>query len=168
MIQNREIKSEIFQQIKVFFADVDGTLTDACVYYSANGEEMKKFNHRDGRGNYLLRCKGIKFGMITGEDSQIVIRRSEKLKSDYCFVGVDDKYSFIKNFCIKEKISLKEVAYIGDDTNDLEIMQHIGLAFAVNDAFQDVKDTAHFICSKRGGDGAFREAVDHFLSELNK
>lgn len=163
MISNKEVDKEIFRGIKIFFADVDGTLTDGCTYYSAAGEEMKKFNHKDGRGSFLLRKRNIKFGIITGEKTKIVEKRAEKLHADYCFLGIDDKLSLIMTFCKKENLSLEEVAFIGDDTNDIEIIKHVGLSFAVNDAMPDVKNSTNYICSRRGGDAAFREAVDFIL-----
>ncbi|MBC8146801.1 MAG: acylneuraminate cytidylyltransferase, partial [Bacteroidetes bacterium] len=83
------------RKIKIFFSDVDGTLTDGCTYYSKDGEELKKFSHRDGRGVYLLREENIKFGIITGENTSIVKMRAKKLKADYCFVGITDKRRFV-------------------------------------------------------------------------
>ena len=163
MISNKVVTRKIFNGIKVFFSDVDGTLTDGCTYYSAIGEEMKKFNHKDGRGSLLLKHISIKFGIITGENTKIVEKRAEKLQADYCFIGIDDKLSFIMNFCIKEKLSLDEVAYIGDDTNDLEIINRVGISFAVNDAIHEIKKAANYICSRKGGDAAFREAVDFLI-----
>jgi YrbI family 3-deoxy-D-manno-octulosonate 8-phosphate phosphatase len=168
MISNRRIDNGIISGIKVFFADVDGTLTDGCTYYSAKGEELKKFNHKDGRGNYLLRKNNIKFGIITGEDTDIVLRRSEKINADFCFLGVGDKLSLLKSFCSEYNILLEEIAFIGDDTNDLEIIKNVGLSFAVNDAMPEVKENAHLLCSRKGGDGAFREAVDYILKSSNK
>lgn len=164
MISNREVSPQIIKGIKVFFADVDGTLTDGCTYYSGNGEEMKKFNHKDGRGNYLLKQHNLRFGLITGEDTQIVEKRAEKLNADYCFLGIENKFGFLKEFCKQENLSFSELAYIGDDTNDLEIIKHVGISFAVNDAIDEVKKVANFVCQKNGGHGAFREAVDFLLA----
>ena len=167
MISNKKIKYQNLPRIKVFFSDVDGTLTDGCTYYSEHGEEMKKFNHKDGRGTYLLRQLGIKFGIITGENSKIVESRAKKIKANYCFLGVDDKLNFFKSFCEKEKLSLMEIAFIGDDTNDLDIIKNVGLSFAVNDSVPLIKKAVHFICERNGGDGAFREAAD-FLIDIEK
>lgn len=164
MISIKEINKEHFSRIKIFFSDVDGTLTDGCTYYSSSGEEMKKFNHKDGRGNYLLRQNNIQFGIITGENSEIVKRRAEKVKADFCFIGVEDKLAFIKDFCHKEKVSINEIAFIGDDTNDLEIMNEVGLSFAVSDAMPEIVASANYFCSRKGGCGAFREAVDFVIS----
>lgn len=164
MISNNKINTKIISGIKVFFADVDGTLTDGCTYYSANGEELKKFNHKDGRGNFLLRRNNIKFGIITGENTKIVLRRAEKLNADYCYVGVENKLKLLSSFCTENGLSLDEIAFIGDDTNDMDLIKNVGLSFAVNDAMPLVKDSVHYICSRKGGDGAFREAVDFILN----
>lgn len=165
MKSNKEVPSQIFNGIKFFFADVDGTLTDGNTYYSENGEEMKRFNHKDGRGNFLLRQHRIGFGIITGENTKIVKKRAEKLNADFCFLGIDDKLSFLKAFCVKNRISMNEVAYIGDDTNDLEIIKHVGLSFAVKDSMPVILKTAHYVCERKGGDGAFREAVDFVIKK---
>lgn len=168
MISNKEVSPDIICGIKIFFTDVDGTLTDGCTYYSANGEEMKKFNHKDGRGNYLLGQQNIKFGIITGENTKIVEKRAQKLSADYCFLGIEDKLRFLQSFCKDENLSLKEIAYIGDDTNDLDIIRNVGLSFAVNDSMPDVKENTNYVCSRKGGDGAFREAVDYFLERRSQ
>jgi YrbI family 3-deoxy-D-manno-octulosonate 8-phosphate phosphatase len=165
MISNKKISQEIIADIKVFFADIDGTLTDGCTYYSAKGEELKKFNHKDGRGNYLLRNNNIKFGIITGENTEIVSRRAEKLNADYCFMGVSNKLKLLESFCSEHGLSLNEIAFIGDDTNDLDIIKNVGLSFAVSDSMPSVKKFANYICERRGGDGAFREAVDFIIKQ---
>lgn len=156
-----------FTNIRLLLTDVDGTLTDGCTYYSARGEELKKFNHRDGRGVFLLRSKKIDFGIITGENSEIVLRRAEKLDADYCFTGVEDKLSFVIENLTK-KYNLDEIAFIGDDTNDLALLKNVGVSFAVNDAMTEVKNEVDYICTKKGGEGAFREAVEFLLNGLTK
>ncbi len=166
MILNRKVSPHTLKGIKIFFSDVDGTLTDGCTYYSANGEEMKKFNHKDGRGNFLLRQNSIKFGIITGENTKIVEQRAKKLNANYCYLGVDNKFELIKSLCQSENISLNEIAFIGDDTNDLDLMKSVGISFAVNDAMPEVVNIAHVVCKRKGGDGAFREAVDYLIRAL--
>lgn len=163
MISNKEVSDEIINGIKVFFTDVDGTLTDGCTYYSENGEEMKKFNHKDGRGNFLLRQNKIKFGIITGENTKIVEKRAEKLEADYCYLGIDDKLKHLLFFCKEYGLTMDEIAYIGDDTNDLDIIKNVGLSFAVKDSMPEILNTVNYICERNGGSGAFREAVDFLL-----
>lgn len=151
--------------VKLFLSDVDGTLTDGNTYYSEKGEELKCFNHKDGRGVHLLKEAGIKFGLITGEKSLIVIARAKKLKADYCFVGIDNKIEVIKRLLDELKINSSDLAYIGDDTNDLEAILFAGFSFAPADSHKEVLDAAKIICKRNGGDGAFREAVDFILNK---
>ncbi|MFA6838406.1 MAG: HAD family hydrolase [Dysgonamonadaceae bacterium] len=155
--------------IRLFLTDVDGVLTDGGMYYSENGDEMKKFNTRDGMGIRLLREAGIKTGIITSENTQIVERRAEKLKVDYVYQGRRDggKLQSAKEICEKEGISLKEVAYIGDDVNCLELLQNVGLAACPSDAMTKIKAIPGiYILSKKGGEGAMREFADIILSDL--
>jgi YrbI family 3-deoxy-D-manno-octulosonate 8-phosphate phosphatase len=158
------IKKTKYSMVKLFLSDVDGTLTDGNTYYSEKGEELKRFNHKDGRGVHLLKKAGIKFGIITGENSSIVLARAKKLNADYCFVGIENKIQVIKNLLDDLKINSNDLAYIGDDTNDLEAIIFAGLSFAPADSHQEVLDAARIICKKNGGNGAFREAVDFILS----
>jgi len=155
-----------FNTIKVFFSDVDGTLTDGFTYYSPSGEELKRFNHKDGAGSRLLREQGIRFGIITTENSPIVQRRAEKLKADFCFIGIENKLEKLKEILQEEGLTFSNLAYIGDDVNDLEIIRAAGVSFAVNDAVDIVKNSATFKCERNGGFGAFREAVDYILKQI--
>jgi N-acylneuraminate cytidylyltransferase len=152
--------------IKLFFSDVDGTLTDGGMYYSANGEELKKFNAQDGKGFELLRNAGIKVGIITSELTEIVQRRAQKLKLNYVYQGVsgEQKLKKIEEICKKEGITLQEVAYIGDDVNCKELLKSVGLAACPSNAVSEIKNIPNIIkLSKRGGCGAVREFVDLIL-----
>jgi YrbI family 3-deoxy-D-manno-octulosonate 8-phosphate phosphatase len=159
------IKNTKYYMVKLFLSDVDGTLTDGNTYYSEKGEELKRFNHKDGRGVHLLKKAGIKFGIITGENSSIVLARAKKLNADYCFVGIENKIEVIKKLLDDLKINSNDLAYIGDDTNDLDAILFAGLSFAPADSHQEVLDAARIICKRNGGNGAFREAVDFILSK---
>lgn len=151
--------------INLFLTDVDGVLTDAGMYYSEKGDELKKFNTRDGMAFELLRNAGIKTGIITSENTKIVEKRAKKLNVDYLFQGAKDKLSIIKNICIKENISLNEVAYIGDDVNDEEVLRNVGFPACPQNANKKVKDIYNIkILKTNGGNGAFREAVDFLLT----
>jgi YrbI family 3-deoxy-D-manno-octulosonate 8-phosphate phosphatase len=152
------------KRIKWVFTDVDGTLTDGRVYYSADGESLKSFSLRDGTGFFLLRKVGIKIGIITGEDSMIVKRRADKLKVDSLLMNAVPKVDTLSNFIRDKHISFDEIAYVGDDLNDVKLMQLCGISFAVNDASAIVKSNADIVCSTDGGNGAFREAVEMLLS----
>lgn len=151
-------------RIKWLFADVDGTLTDGKVYYGHDGEVLKSFSMRDGTGFFLLREVGIGAGLITGENSAIVKSRAEKLKLAHCLLGVSNKVSRLEEFLESNSLSWDEIAYIGDDLNDVKALSSAGLGFAVGDACQLAKEAADIVCSKPGGGGAFREAVEYLLS----
>jgi 3-deoxy-D-manno-octulosonate 8-phosphate phosphatase (KDO 8-P phosphatase) len=150
--------------IKLFISDVDGVMTDGGMYYCENGTELKKFHVHDGMGMMLLREKKVKTGIITREDTVIIDKRAEKLKIDYVCKGATDKLSLAKDICAKEHISLKDVAYIGDDVNDIELLQHVGLAACPQNAVHKVKKLPGImILTKNGGDGAVREFIDYIL-----
>jgi N-acylneuraminate cytidylyltransferase len=153
-------------RIKLFLSDVDGTLTDAGMYYSDSGEEFKKFNTHDGKGFELLRKAGIKTGMITSENTKIVENRAKKLKVDYLYQGLEHKgkLDIAKKICEKENISLEEVAYIGDDINCHELLQSVGLAACPANALEEIKNIPNIIkLSKIGGDGAVREFIEKII-----
>lgn len=161
-ISNDELKTRA-KRIKYFFTDVDGTLTDGCVYYSSKGELLKKFSLRDGSGFFLLRQAGVKTGIITGEDTPIVERRAEKLKVDKLIMNAVPKVETLENFLVKEGLTYEDIAYIGDSINDIKLMSKVGLSFAVNDADELTKENACIVCNKNGGYGAFMEAAKILL-----
>lgn len=154
------------KKIKLFLTDVDGVLTDGGMYYSEKGDELKKFNTRDGMAFQMLREAGIKTGIITSEDTSIVSNRAKKLKVDYLCQGKRDggKLSAAEEICQKEGISLKEVAYIGDDINCFDILSSVGLAACPADACDKIKSIPGIIVlTRNGGAGCVREAVDTFF-----
>lgn len=156
--------------IKLFLSDVDGTLTDAGMYYGENGNELKKFNTRDGKGFELLHRAGIKTGIITSENTKIVENRAKKLKVDFLCQGIEHngKLEVVKKICQNENILLSEVAYIGDDINCKELLQSVGLAACPLDAIQEIKDILNIIIlSKKGGDGAVREFAEYVLGNYH-
>lgn len=156
--------------IKLFLSDVDGTLTDAGMYYGENGEEFKKFNTHDGKGFELLKKAGIKTGIITSENTNIVANRAKKLKVDYLYQGLEHKgkLDIVKEICQKENISLNEVAYIGDDINCKELLQSVGLAACPANAVDEIKNIPNIIkLSKKGGDGAVREFVEEIIGAID-
>lgn len=159
-------KSKDFKKIKLFIADVDGTLTDAGMYYSENGDEFKKFNTKDGLGIRLLREAGIKTGFITSENTKIVENRASKLKVDYLYQGKinEGKLAIAKEICDKERISLEEVAYIGDDVNCIELLNAVGFAACPADAHEKVKAIPNIhVMNISGGAGCVREWIDLIL-----
>jgi YrbI family 3-deoxy-D-manno-octulosonate 8-phosphate phosphatase len=165
---NFEELSKKAAQISYFFSDVDGTLTDGTVLYSAQGEYLKRFSFRDGTGFYLLQKMGITGGVITRENSEIVSRRVEKLQLKYCFLGVQDKLEFLEVFLQSQNCTLANLAYIGDDLNDLNVLSNCGLSFCPNDAVDTIKNRVDLICKSNGGFGAFRDAVEHLIYLKNE
>ncbi|MFH2031608.1 MAG: HAD-IIIA family hydrolase [Bacteroidota bacterium] len=150
-------------QIKLVITDVDGVLTDGGLYYTSDGLFMKRFNVKDGMGVVLLKQAGILCGIISSDDSEIIKVRAEKLKMDFAFTGVLNKKEIMLELCAKENINPSEAAFIGDDVNDLEIISSVGLSAAPSDAIDKVKNLVDYICTKNGGQGAFREFADLIL-----
>lgn len=165
-ISNEELRARA-RKIKYFFTDVDGTLTDGCVYYSHEGELLKKFSLRDGTGFFLLHQVGIKTGIITGEDSPIVQRRAEKLKVDKLIMNAVPKVEKLEVFLKDEKLDFENVAYIGDSINDVKLLQSAGISFAVGDADEFTRKNAMVLCENQGGKGAFLEAAFMLTSLLD-
>lgn len=149
--------------IKLFVTDCDGCLTDNGMYYSENGDELKKFSTLDGLGFGLLHGAGIASAIITGEDTQLVKRRAEKLKIQHLHMGIKDKLPVLKEIINELGITLDEVAYVGDDINDIEVMKHVGLSFSVPNARIEAKQVADIVVSTKGGEGAVREAIEYVL-----
>lgn len=154
------------RRVRLLLTDCDGVLTDATVYYSAHGEEMKRFSLRDGMGVERLRRAGIETAILTGEVSAAVQRRSEKLKLPWLFEGVADKLLALPRVLKTMGVTAEEIAYIGDDVNDVELMTHLaalGLVGAPADAEDEALRHAHYQCRRAGGLGAFREFADWIL-----
>lgn len=150
--------------IKLFASDVDGTLTDGCMYYADDGTELKKFNFRDGMGFQLLREHGIKTAIITSETTPIVQKRADKLHVDYLAMGCKNKLEYMQKLCSDIGINLTNVAYIGDDINDMELLNSVGLAACPMDAVDAIKSLAKIhILGHNGGNGAVREFIDGIL-----
>lgn len=163
--KKKSSKNLKLDSIKLVVTDCDGVLTDGGMYYTEKGDELKKFNTKDGMGLQRLKEAGIKRGIITGEDTQIVVNRAEKLKLDYLYRGVKDKFSVLQEIVEREGITLNETAYIGDDCNDLECIREAGLGIAVADAVYEVREAADYVLKTKGGSGAVREAVELILGE---
>jgi N-acylneuraminate cytidylyltransferase len=154
-------------EIKMFLTDCDGCLTDGGMYYSEHGDELKKFNTRDGMGFEILRSKGILTGIITSESVGLNHRRAEKLNLDIFETGCRDKVSAVRKFCEKYNIALENVAYIGDDINDLDVIKMVGFGCAPADAMPIVKEAAAYVASARGGEGAIRDVVEIIARQSN-
>ena len=151
------------RKIKLVAMDVDGVLTDAGMYYTENGDELKKFNTRDGMGVALVREAGLKTAILTRENTRMVERRGAKMRIDHVYIGITDKLTCMKNLLEQLGLTLEQVAYIGDDVNDYELLCHVGLAAAVRDASRLPKSVAHLITEAKGGEGAVRELCEIIL-----
>ena len=151
--------------VKMFLTDCDGCLTDGGMYYSEYGDELKKFNTRDGMGFALLRQKGIVTGIITSENTALNRRRAEKLELDILEAGCKDKVSAVKRLCRERNISMDNVVYIGDDINDIELIKAAGFGCCPSDAVLKVRENADFITQARGGEGVIREVVEYILKD---
>jgi 3-deoxy-D-manno-octulosonate 8-phosphate phosphatase (KDO 8-P phosphatase) len=150
-------------RVRLVAMDVDGVLTDAGMYYSETGDELKKFNTRDGMGIKLLQIAGIITAFVTKEKTAIVERRGRKLAVPEVHQGIDDKLAVILRLAKKYRLSLDQVAYVGDDVNDLDALRAVGLSVAPADALPAVLQAVHYVCSHRGGEGAVREVADLIL-----
>jgi 3-deoxy-D-manno-octulosonate 8-phosphate phosphatase (KDO 8-P phosphatase) len=147
--------------VKLLLTDCDGVLTDGTVYYSAQGEEMKRYSIRDGMGVERLRTlAGVEVGIVTGEVSPSLIRRAEKLHISELHLGVKDKTAVLQQILQTRQLQPHEVAYIGDDTNDIGMMQCVGLAACPADAVYQAQAVAHYKSTQNGGHGAFRDFAE--------
>jgi len=166
----RIVKSprKVFKDLKLFATDVDGVLTDAGMYYGESGEELKKFNTRDGMGIKLLQAEGVKIAIITMEQTKIVARRAKKLGITEVFQGAKDKVAVLTHLAEKFNIPFEQMAYMGDDVNDVGALQTVGYAAAPADCVDQVRQMVHYICQKKGGEGAVREVIDMILAARHR
>ncbi|GMV49510.1 MAG: HAD hydrolase family protein [Nitrospira sp.] len=154
----------ILRGIRLFATDVDGVLTDAGMYYAESGDEWKKFNTRDGMGIKLLQKAGLLTAIITQESTKIVMRRAQKLTIPEVHQGAFDKLAVLQDLIARHGLSMTEVAYMGDDVNDLQALAAAGFSAAPADATVPVLKTVRYVCKKKGGEGAVREVADLILA----
>jgi 3-deoxy-D-manno-octulosonate 8-phosphate phosphatase (KDO 8-P phosphatase) len=154
-----------FAQVKLLALDVDGVLTDGGLYYSESGEVCKKFNVKDGKGIKLIMQAGIEVAIISANDSPATNHRAQKLGITNCFIGVADKMIVLQNLCQKLNLSLSQVAYMGDDLNDLPVLKSVGVPLTVADAIPENKAIAVYITEQLGGQGAVREVCNLLLNQ---
>lgn len=154
--------------VRLFATDVDGVLTDGGMYYSESGDELKKFNTRDGMGIKLLQRAGLITALITMEETKLVMRRAEKLAIPEVHQGARDKLAVLRALAARHGLTLEEMAYIGDDVNDLEALKSVGFSAAPADAMPSVLEVVDYVCRKSGGEGAVREVADLILAAAVK
>jgi 3-deoxy-D-manno-octulosonate 8-phosphate phosphatase (KDO 8-P phosphatase) len=154
----------IENEIKFLVLDVDGTLTDGGIYITESGDEMKKFNTKDGMGIKRLLKSGVEVGFISASISKkIVHHRAAMLGVRFCYAGNDDKSEILAQWLDELDLSYSEVAYIGDDVNDAKIMREVGLSACPADALGEVKQIANIVLEKKGGQGCVREFIDRIF-----
>lgn len=156
------------RRIKMVLSDVDGTLTDGGLTVLPDGEELKTYNVKDGLGVLIAQLAGLKLGIITGKTSKGLEKRAERLKISELHQGAIDKRPVFDGILKKYELRPEEVAYIGDDLGDLDVIKSAGFAAAVGDAHRLIKKHAHYVCRANGGQGAFRELIDFIITAQKK
>jgi len=156
------------KKIELLLLDVDGVLTDGRIIYSNDGQETKAFDVKDGHGLKLMQRAGIRVGIITGRQSQIVVQRAEELGVTYLYQGCRDKLEPYMEILEKSGLTDEQVAYVGDDVVDLPVLTRVGFAATVSDAVEDVKPYVHYIAERPGGRGAVREICDLILKQSDR
>ncbi len=150
---------------KLVITDIDGVWTDGGMFYDERGNEWKKFNTSDSAGVLFLRLLNIPLVIITGENSTAVKNRAQKLKIEHCYVGIRHKLQTAREVCRQQGVELKDVAMIGDDINDILLLREVGYSASFANAPVYIRKEVDFITQKRGGEGAFREFVEHLLAQ---
>ena len=149
--------------IKLILTDIDGVWTDGGMYYDEMGTELKKFHTYDSAGVLLAHACNVPVGILTSENTQIVERRAKKLKVDYLYQGVKNKLEQALAICKEQNIDIKEVAYIGDDLGDIQLLKAVGYAGVPVSASDYIRELANVQLTKKGGEGVFREFVEKLL-----
>jgi 3-deoxy-D-manno-octulosonate 8-phosphate phosphatase (KDO 8-P phosphatase) len=155
---------ESAKHIRLIAFDVDGILTDGGLYLSDSGEEFKRFNSLDGHGLKMLKASGVELAIITGRTSRCVEMRAHNLGITYLQQGISDKLGAMQSLLARLQLPPSAAAFMGDDVVDLPVMTRVGLAFSVPDAPQLVRDRAHYVTQRCGGNGAVREACELLMS----
>ncbi len=160
-MDRRAVLGRKASRIELLLTDCDGVLTDGNVYYSERGEEMKRFSIRDGMGVERLRgLAGVETGVLSGENSGPLRKRLEKLHIAEAHLGVADKEAALRGILERRRLDPDQVAYIGDDVNDLAVLKRVGLSACPADAMPAVLRVADYVCRQDGGRGAFREFAE--------
>lgn len=150
---------------KLILTDIDGVWTDGSMYYDQTGNEFKRFHTYDSAGVLFARLVNIPVAILTGENTEIVSRRAQKLKVDYLFQGVKDKVETARKLLEELNIDFDDCAFIGDDINDVLLLSKVGFSSASANAPDYIKSKVHYVTQKKGGEGAFREFVEQILSK---
>ena len=150
-------------KIRLLVLDVDGTLTDGSIFLDGSGNEFKRFHVRDGMGIHRLRASGVDVAILSGRYSASTARRAGELGIHLLFNGVKDKLRFLVDLAEKLGMTRDEIAYVGDDLNDLDCIRWVGLGCAPADAVGEVRSSARYVAEHPGGYGAVRDVAEHIL-----
>lgn len=159
---------ERLKRVRLLVLDLDGVLTDGRIFYGDHGDELKSFHMQDGFGLVLLQKSGIPTVIISGKKSRVNERRAKELKIAKLFQNISDKAQVLQKTLQKMKLTPEETCVVGDDILDIPILKGAGFAVAVQNAVPEVKEIAHYVTQKKGGDGAVREVVDLILKGQGK
>jgi YrbI family 3-deoxy-D-manno-octulosonate 8-phosphate phosphatase len=167
LLIERQKRNKSPEKITHLVLDVDGVFTDGTITYTKDGEHTKNFDMRDGMGLEILRQFNVEVMVMTSEQSELVAKRMQKLKIENVFLGVKDKFTLLNSLVNEKGISLNNIAYVGDDVNDLANICSVGWSLAPNNAMDVVKQHTDIVLSKNSGNGAIREACQ-FILNYNK
>ena len=167
MLRHNMIQNQL-KKIKLLLLDVDGVLTDGSIAYDDNGIELKTFNVRDGLGIRLLMSSGIIIGIITGRSSEALRHRCRNLGISHLFDGVRDKAALLEEIVSNTGISAEEIAFMGDDLQDLALMRKVGVSIAVADSCAEITEAADWVTHAKGGRGAVREVSEAILKSQKR
>ena len=163
------VKREVdWKKIKYLVIDVDGTMTDAGIYYDEHGNELKKFCTKDAAGFFAAKQAGIKMMVLTGRECQATTRRMQEMRVDYIVQNIKDKVTYLKEFMNTHDCSSEEIGYLGDDLNDLQGMKLCGFVGCPQDACREIKEIADYISDVRGGYGAVRDIIAFLLRQRDE
>jgi len=157
--------SKLKRILKLIVLDVDGTLTDGGIYYDEHGNEMKKFCTKDAAGIFAAQKAGIKIMVLTGRECKATTRRMTELNVDYLFQNIKNKADFLRSFISEQNLSRSDIGYIGDDLNDLPSIKLADWVACPADSCQEIKDVADYVSEIKGGCGAVRDAIEHYLKD---
>lgn len=159
------LNREAYKRINWIIIDVDGTMTDAGIYYDENGNETKKFCTKDAAGFFTAHQVGIKIMVLTGRECSAVTRRMQEMKVEYICQNVKNKKEFLNNFIKKNSLKKEEIGYIGDDLNDLLPMSLVGFVGCPSDACEEVIEISDYVSDVKGGYGAVRDVISYVLKQ---
>lgn len=159
---------DAIENIRLWVIDVDGTMTDAGIYYDEQGNELKKFCTKDAAGFFAAHRAGMEIMVLTGRECEATKRRMKEMKVDYLCQDIKDKIGYLQEFVAKHGLTKEQIAYIGDDLNDLPAMKMAGFVGCPKDSCEEILVRADYVSRKKGGQGAVRDVIEHVLREQGR